>query len=65
MNNAVLGRKTMEIVRKHRYQTCNSWSKKELFTIRAKLSYNKSFPWKFISYRNEKETPQNSWIKSI
>ena len=42
MNNAVSG-KTIENVKKQRYIACNNWSKKELFTIRTKLSYNKIF----------------------
>ena len=35
VNNAVLG-KTMEITQ--RYQTCNNASKKQLFSVRSKLS---------------------------
>ena len=37
-----------------RYQVCNNRSKKELFGIRTKPSYNKRFFRKFISHRNEK-----------
>ena len=53
MNNGVFG-KTMENVRKHRYQACNNWSKKELFGFRTKQSYIKIFFRKCVSYRNEK-----------
>ena len=37
--NNVLFRKTMENMRKQRYQACNTGSKKELFGIRTKLSH--------------------------
>ena len=53
IKEAVLG-KTMENVRKHRYQTCHNRKKKELFSIRGNLSYCKIFQRKFISNRNEK-----------
>ena len=54
MNNAAFG-KTMENVKKtQRYEVCNNWGKKELFSIRTKLSYNNFFLWKFISHRNKK-----------
>ena len=42
MNNAVF-RKTMENVRKQRYQTCNNRSNNTLCGIRTKLSYNNFF----------------------
>ena len=42
MNNAVF-RKTMENLRKQRYQTCHNRKKKKLFGIRTKLSYYKMF----------------------
>ena len=53
MDNAVFG-KTIETVRKQRYQTCHNRKKKKLFSIRTKLSYHKIFPRTSISNRNEK-----------
>ena len=40
MNNAAF-RKTMENMRKYRYQTCHNRKKKKLFGVRTKLSYYK------------------------
>ena len=42
MNNAAF-RKTMENMRKYRYQTCHNRKKKKLFGVRTKLSYYKVF----------------------
>ena len=52
MNNAAF-RKTMENMRKYRYQTCHNRKKKKLFGVRTKLSYYKIFYRKFISNRND------------
>ena len=52
MNNAVFG-KTNKTMRKHRYQACNIQSKKELFSVGTKLSYNKVFFSYLISNKNE------------
>ena len=38
----------------YRYHVCNNPSKKELFGVRTKLSYNKDFFRIFIGNRNEK-----------
>ena len=54
MFNTVFG-KTMENVRKHRYETYNNWKKKELLSIRTKLSNYKVFHRNFVGYRNEKK----------
>ena len=35
--------KLSKMLKKSRYQACNKRSKKELFSVRAKLSYNKKF----------------------
>ena len=53
MNNAVF-RKTMENMRKQRYQTCKNPSKEKLFSVATKLSCNKNIFNHFISSRNEK-----------
>ena len=52
-NHAVLG-KTMENVRKQRYETCHNRKKKKLFGVRTKFSHYKVFHRKFISSRNDK-----------
>ena len=52
-NNIVFG-KTMENVRKQRYKTCHNKKKKELFSIRTKLSYYNVFHRKVITNINEK-----------
>ena len=46
--------KTMQNVRKQRYQTCHNRKKKKRFGVRIKLSYYKVFYRKFISNRNDK-----------
>ena len=51
MTNSVF-EKTMENMRKHR--DINNRKKKELFSIRTKLSYDKVFRKRFISNTNEK-----------
>ena len=50
--------KTTENVRKQRYQACNKQIKKELFSVRTRLSHNKNnnFSDDFSSNRNEKNT---------
>ena len=55
MNKAFFG-KTIENMRKQRYQACNNRTNKESFSIRTKLSYNKFFFRTFISNRNEWNT---------
>ena len=52
LNNAV--GKTMENVRKQRYQTCHNKMKKELFGVRTKFPYYKVFHRKVISNGIEK-----------
>ena len=56
MNNAVFG-KTMKNVRS---QTCRNRKKKELFSIRTKLSYYNVFQRTSISNRNEKKTTKKN-----
>ena len=53
MNIVVFG-KTMENVRKQRYQTCHNRKKKKLFGARTKSPYYNVFHRKFISNSNEK-----------
>ena len=55
MNNVVF-RKIMENVRKQRNQACNNQNMRELLSVRAKLSYNKTLSRKSIRHRNEKKT---------
>ena len=54
---------SMENVKKQRYlvTTCHilSQEKQELFNIRTKLSYYKVYSWKFVGYRNEKNSNIN------
>ena len=52
MNNAVFGKIT-ESKRKQRYETCHNRKKKELLSIRTKLSYCKVFHRISNSNRNE------------
>ena len=47
------GKKTMENVRKH--NAFNNIKRKDLFSVRTKLSYNKFFFGTFVSHRNEKK----------
>ena len=53
MNNSVFGR-TMENVRKQRYQACNNQKKKESSGVRTSLSYNKTIHREFTSNENRK-----------
>ena len=48
--------KTMENLKKNRYETCHNKKKKELFGVRTKLPCYKVFHRIFNSNRNEKKS---------
>ena len=56
MNNAFFEKTMKKCQKTKRYQTCENLTKKELFNIRIKLSYNKILFGKFIIHTNEKNT---------
>ena len=47
---------TMEHVKTYRYQACSKRTKKELFTVRTKLSYTKFFSGKLLAIQMNKKT---------
>ena len=52
MKSLVFG-KTVENVRKQKYQDCNNRKRRELFGVRTKLSHNKMVFKKIVSYRHK------------
>ena len=52
MSNGVAGETIGNVEKTQRYQACNKQNQTELFSVRAKLSYNKIFL--IIGNRNEK-----------
>ena len=49
MKNVIFRKKYEKCEKSQRYQTCNNWSKKELFSVRTKLSCNKKFCEKLLA----------------
>ena len=59
MNNSVFEKKSMKMLESTEILTLQQQTKKEVFSIRTKLSHNKMVFWKFFSNRNEQSKSKN------